>query len=655
MNWQHLLNDPIISQEQINEIVNKASASNTSVGSTDDNISTSSTQSQLTQETFASITHNKSSIGEDSFKSDQAFIPLSFDIPDWGIEDFIDERNKFQKGIRSVADEQGWYYFKVFFKFNTNYGLLGGLLGDKNILDVGEHYRQQSSNTAIQYLDTIKQLYRQEQIPHRINALLKFANILSKLNTEYPWLIKGVNGLDKTMDPYTKDFSKEKSFELVFNNDTIDMKLTNLLDTYRYACFDDINCKEIIPENLRKFDMMIVMFNMPIKYYQTAIMTSPKKDLRTGLFDKGGLLENEKIAKTEAIIEKSVNFLTAKSAYYKYKRLNPTGNNTDDRSNTMTFRMFTFHNCEIDQQSLGKVFEGAEVKNDTPFQMGTTTIKINYDRVYFHNNNEWNQYMFGSDGFWYDPAFPGGTGIETDQENAIRGGKEFSDSHNKRMKSLKETYGVRFFDKNAEQYQALIDYSESLIMDGLMDMNMKEYYSFMDGNIYGKIVDMESEYQKNKLKYLKEGGIESGNLYGNLTNKNIENGYQQLKLKYFGKTKNKGANIYGVDLNPGSNYFKEKLEWLANNKTGESWNVESQMSTLKSVDSNLDPYGEQELQLLYNKEAQENQLRLKPMAQLETNIYNYTLTGQNGGSLSGVQDILNEQAAFWNPSQFRRK
>ena len=43
------------------------------------------------------------------------------------------------------------------------------------------------------------------------------------------------------------------------------MRLTSLFHLYQYACYDEINMKEIIPENLRKFNMGILVFNAPIR------------------------------------------------------------------------------------------------------------------------------------------------------------------------------------------------------------------------------------------------------------------------------------------------------------------------------------------------------------------------------------------------------
>ena len=119
--------------------------------------------------------------GEDSLSRDSNSDNQIFELPDWGIEDYINDRTKWIKGVRSVGDEPGWFYFKVFFKFNTNYGLFGSCLKTNKRTLI-------SSNTALRYLNNFvgtvngEPLYKQEQIPMRINALIRFAQGLSKFN-----------------------------------------------------------------------------------------------------------------------------------------------------------------------------------------------------------------------------------------------------------------------------------------------------------------------------------------------------------------------------------------------------------------------------------------------------------------------------------------
>lgn len=539
---------------------------------------------------------------------------LQFELPDWGVEDYIRDRNRWIKGIRSVGDEQGWFYFKVFFKFNTNYGLFGGTIND----ELGAQVFQ--SNCALRYLNTISPLYKPEKIKNRIIALKRFAAILSQMNTKYPWMISSVSGLDKAMNIYTDKFSEEKSIDIGFNIETTDMKLINMLNLYKYACYDDINCKEIIPENLRKFDMMIIIYHVPIKYFQTAIMTSPKKDISTGLFSP-----NSKLAKAESVINKTFNFLTTKTSYHKYKRMNPDNNNL---SNMLSFNMFTFHGCEFDVESFGKYFEGLEMKNESPFQITETQLKIKYDRSYYHNMNEWTQTLFGSDGFYYDVV----ANIYPVDDTLANKNQDTTQTENKDDKKtqtqpnyfqdrisalLSAREGSRFFDKNAAQYKSLIDYSESLITDGLMSMDMKNYYAFLNGNLYGD-TGVGSKYYKAKLSHISgKTSMFTGNLYGVITapTGKDDGGYFIRKLRALKDGTIKG-NLYDTD-SVQINSFNPQIE-------------------LKSKNNKFDPFTE-------NQKAKQ-----------EVSIFNYVkgtlgnakLKGNNG-LFGGAMDAINDIASFW--------
>lgn len=502
------------------------------------------------------------------FNDDNIDFPvLQLDIPHYSIENYIADRTRFVKGVTSVGDEVGWFYFKVFFKFNTNYGLFGSVLRDANSVAYFP------SNCALKYLWAIHSFYDADNISDRILALYKFTDMLSDICTNSPWLFKGVNGLTEAMKTYTTEFSKEKKVELIFNDERTDMRIGTLLNLYRFLCYDDINCKEIIPENLRKFDMCISLFHVPIKYFQTGIMVSPKKNLATGLF-------SGTLAKVESIIEKTVNFLTTKAKYYKYKTMYPENGNF---SNMFSFKLFTFSNCEFDVDSFGKYFEGSQIDNSTAFNLGKgMALSIKYDRVYYSEMNEWNQFMFGSMGFEYNAhneefkeryiKFPDNFGLIRSE------GKNY---WNERLESLKEgREGAQFYDSNAEQYKALIDYSESLLVDGLMSMDMEDYYSYIKGNIYGGSALLNSQYWKAKMKALKTGSVD-GNIYGkdlspSLANLGsgvigLEDGYFKEKIKHL-KNGSVGGNLYGKKLSPrekeadGSGYFTKKIQSLVKGK-----------------------------------------------------------------------------------------
>ena len=63
--------------------------------------------------------------------------------------------------------------------------------------------------------------------------------------------------------------------------------------------------------------------------------------------------------------------------------------------------MFTFQNCEFDIEQLGAYY-GDQMSNENPFSLGKNQLTIKYDRVFEHRMNEWNEFLLGDDGFYYN-------------------------------------------------------------------------------------------------------------------------------------------------------------------------------------------------------------------------------------------------------------
>ena len=313
------------------------------------------------------------------------------DLPDWNYGDFINERNIFIRHLSNGYDEPGWFYFKLFFDFNTNHGLFGGILNHnqqqnityeesypahtievmdnegnvKEELDYGyqglmneETYNFVGVNTAYRYLMDSAPIYKINKLDERAECLRRFVNLLSFINLNAPWFFKGIKNLSVAGNPVINNFSEEKSIEIELNQDAIDMRLTTLLSLYKFACYDDIFNKEIIPENLRKFDLCVVVFESPIKLLHTPIYKNGRKV----------------------------------SDFKSMGGTNP--------QNYMSFKLYKFLNCEIDITTIGGYVQ--DVQNENPFQLGQNTLKINYDKVYEYVMNDFmGSFMVGSDGVYF--------------------------------------------------------------------------------------------------------------------------------------------------------------------------------------------------------------------------------------------------------------
>lgn len=190
------------------------------------------------------------------------------DVPTWTRLDFVKERLKFQKhaSVNNFSDDYtsgksdpGFYFYKVFFNFNTGSGLFGSIISTVR-----------DNNNAWQYLrnniygDKFSDTYRKILV-NKLSNLERFVKLLNFLTMECPWFFKEVSGLDEATKYNFNEIAKaeNKKISIKFNQDAVDMRVSTLIDLYKDACFDYTNFKEVIPENLRKFDMSIILFNPP--------------------------------------------------------------------------------------------------------------------------------------------------------------------------------------------------------------------------------------------------------------------------------------------------------------------------------------------------------------------------------------------------------
>lgn len=440
--------------------------------------------------------------GEDKY-SDM----FTLKLPDWTYADFINERAIWQKGLSSVFDEPGWFYFKIFFHFDTNHGLFGGLLNYKELT--------MATNSAAKYLYSNIDNHKMIKAKDRINALYKFASILSYINDQAPWYFKEVKNLNDAVSPVVDNFSQERFIEIGVTQDAIDMRLSTLMSLYNYACFDNFYNKEIVPQNLRKFNMSIIVFQTPLRYLHTSF-TSNKKIEFMGI--DVGAVANE------------VTGLFAKKKDTKlstdYKSMNANHKLSNNFGDLMSMKIYTFIGCEFDLKSFSEIIPG-QMTNENPFQLGNSSIKISYTKCIEHTMNEFYGMMFGTDGFYFNHY----NNFQID----IGGGKSINGIVNDNNSTWK-------FQQ--ERYQALKDTLEDLTQGG---------------TILG-LIDSPKTYKKaiDATEAVMNGLFDGGGMLKNLAT--------NFALGLLGSSQNTNApqgNIYG-DVGIGSAYFKEKVEMLKN-------------------------------------------------------------------------------------------
>lgn len=447
-----------------------------------------------------------------------------FKIPTWGYDDFINERNIWHKSLYSFGGEPTWFYFKIFFNFDTQYGLLGGLLNNTNPLA--------ATNTAYKYLDSCYLRGKFERTQERQVALMRFAKMLSYINTVTPWFFNGINGLDQAGVPLVDDFTKERYISIECNQESVDMRLSNLLDLYKFVCYDEMNQKEIIPDNLRKFDMSVMVFGVPLKYIHSGFKATGKN--------------------------------------FEYKRIFDGSN----QQNMMSFKMFTFINCEINRESIGNMVPSS-MKNEAPFELGKKEIKINYDRVYTHTMNEFNHFFFGSDGVYYDGYA---------ENNKIWNSKKVQQQN--RMTSIASSYGDnKKYEVNADQFKSLVSASEAIC-----NYNLRKAGFNALGNIFpddqqnfkaektssGAIIFTPTDYMNLKLKLIK--GVDNINELYNIVSGTSNPIVTEMINSYIKFKANKylqGFEQSDMATVQGMGYWRRKLAQLKDHIVAPEINITS--------------------------------------------------------------------------------
>ena len=165
----------------------------------------------------------------------------------------------------------------------------------------------------------------------RAEKLQQFISLLSNINSESPWYFSSISGLDSALERKVAtdgklDLSEVKRLQIKCLPDAMDDRIGTLLSLYRDVVWSWSMKKEILPVNLRKFDMAVYVIEAPTWF-----------------------------------IHKGSDIIDGKSEFKP------------------SYKMFEFHNCEFDYNSVKSGY--SEISNQTGVQP-TYTIDIMYDDCY---------------------------------------------------------------------------------------------------------------------------------------------------------------------------------------------------------------------------------------------------------------------------------
>tara|TARA_B100000767_G_scaffold269184_1_gene290637 strand:+ start:1229 stop:2578 length:1350 start_codon:yes stop_codon:yes gene_type:complete len=109
--------------------------------------------------------------------------------------------------------------------------------------------------------DYLTKVLNQDHAKKYAVALDNFQKVLIKINKELPWFWQTISGLDAAntyknlADPWWGADKPKLEIECLEEN--VELTAIGLMDLYKRACYDFVRWVEIIPPNLRKFQMQV--------------------------------------------------------------------------------------------------------------------------------------------------------------------------------------------------------------------------------------------------------------------------------------------------------------------------------------------------------------------------------------------------------------
>ena len=260
---------------------------------------------------------------------------------------FLEDRINFKKAGKNsgesfnIFDTPSHKFFKIMFYFGsknddeTNDNFSSGLLAPTwEVANIGSEFTPYYNfNSAWAFLKLNDENERAEKLE-------RFVTLLSNINSYSPWYFTSVSGVDsalerKSIDDEKLDVSEKKKFTITCMPDAFDNRIGTLLELYRDIVWSWTQKKEIVPANLRKFDMAIYIFESPLNFWHD--------------------FENDKLT-----------------------------NNTDDLY-LPSYKMLEFHDCEFSYNSIKSGW--SEVNNETGISP-KYSIEISYNDCYEESYNE---------------------------------------------------------------------------------------------------------------------------------------------------------------------------------------------------------------------------------------------------------------------------
>lgn len=266
--------------------------------------------------------------------------------------------------------------FKCLFEYSKPYGLFAD-----------EEY----TDSALAYLKRIGDNARYELLKNWIKTWKEFIRY-------YDWLFLTVDGLDAVQNANPWDNFKEEEAKITFTiREPMDMSFQALLTMYRHIWYDDIRGVEILPANLRRFDMYVLVY--PVGIYNSvfydekgnpepysSIITKAKDAAKKGINNAvDSLFGNKKDDNGEDPNIEIKMFPTSRKLMLAEDHV------VLNNANEYNHQLYIFGDCQINNMESGKTFStsvsnepggGDIVKNTLCFSYRFGRYKGRYNNTF---------------------------------------------------------------------------------------------------------------------------------------------------------------------------------------------------------------------------------------------------------------------------------
>lgn len=287
---------------------------------------------------------------------------------------FLDARDKFRRSGGKHGDEYNTYdvpslkFFKIFFYFlnGSNDKLSDALSNSTGLLAPTWQLKEEWDDDDYWNYTSAWAFLKMNDEGERADLLEKFITLLSNINTYSPWYFNSINGLSEALNRssmYNSDegikINKErKKITIKCLPDAYDNRISSLIDLYKTIAFSWQLKKDILPANLRKFDMGIYVFEAPIKNLH-------------------GLIED---TSNDSIGTNPSEYVTTR----KYTE-DPATIGIDSTGYLTSYKYIEFHNCEFDLSNGSNAYDTLNNADGTQLEH---TINIFFDDCYERSYNE---------------------------------------------------------------------------------------------------------------------------------------------------------------------------------------------------------------------------------------------------------------------------